>query len=329
MAYQNANGSFTSARLKCPVTGKGKTKTFSTRREAETYEGLAREALAQGYALPDGLPQDQDTRLEAVVQRLLDEHYLFKAQTTYETADSALKAICSFFGKSTLIRAVLTSAQCTRLLQHHRDRGVSASYINSQLSYMRTLVRYAIRWGYIDRAIDVPDGVTNPPSRLEWLGMEEAQHLISHLPAKYQPLARFMNATGLRISEARALTLRDINGRVASVLGKGKKRRHVPLSDTALAAIAEMRVNDPDVQIFNNCAYQTFARKMQEAVERSGLDIKFTSHTFRHSFASRLMQKDVELRNLSALLGHTNPQTTLRYAHLSDKWMDEVTSKLD
>jgi len=329
MAYVNANGSYTSARLRCPVTGKGKTKTFPTRTEAEAYEALAREAQAQGYALPDGLPEDHDMQLQHVVQRLLDEHYRYKAKTTYETAESALKAICSFFGNSTLIRAVLTAEQCTRLMRHHSDRGVSPSYINSQLSYMRTLVRYAIRWGYIDRAVDVPDGVSNPPSRLEWLGMEEAQRLISHLPPKYQPLARFMNATGLRISEARAITMRDINGRVASVLGKGKKRRQIPLSDTALAAIAEMRVNDPDVEIFNNCAYQTFARKMQEAVERSGLDIKFTSHTFRHSFASRLMQKDVELRNLSALLGHTNPQTTLRYAHLSDKWMDEVTSKLD
>jgi len=143
---------------------------------------------------------------------------------------------------------------------------------------------------------------------------------------------------GLRIGEALNLRLHDIRSAESLIYirrAKGKKDRRVPLSVKLLEILrAYYKSYRPSVYIFegpdggrysNSSASQVLYR----SAKRAGITSKVTLHTLRHSYATHLTNKGVNIQYLQEILGHNSPKTTMLYTHLSGKDISNIRSPLD
>lgn len=328
MAYLNKNDTYTTKRVVCPSTGKGMTKTFATMDMAREWEHRAAEAVAAGKPLAAISTSVVDDRsLRAVCDRLLVEYYAFKTEATYATARGAMNRLCVLLGESTLISDVLQTGKISRFILEHKEKGYSTSYLNAFLQYFRKMSVMCVRWGILPVEVDIPPQFKRERTRFVWLSMEEVEQLLQHMPKRYHALVRFMNSTGLRVrTEALKVTPDDIQDGRVRVVGKGVKLRYVPLSATALDAIASVPDQQKGQPIFK-IRYQALTYALQVASVRLGK--KITPHTLRHSFASRLAQKGIDIVKLQELMGHSDITQTRRYMHLHPDWMTSVHNLLD
>lgn len=150
-----------------------------------------------------------------------------------------------------------------------------------------------------------------------------------------------MYAAGLRVSELVALTLGDVDRArgVVSALGKGKKRRLVPLGEVALEHLtAYLAVRDADLEngagrggarakpvtqlLFpsprgGKLTRQAFWKIVDRTARGAGIRGHVHPHQLRHSFATHLLSGGADLRSVQTLLGHANVATTEIYTHVS------------
>ncbi len=140
-----------------------------------------------------------------------------------------------------------------------------------------------------------------------------------------------MYSCGLRVSELTALRLSDLffgEGYIR-VTGKGDRQRIAPISPTARDRIQiyleERRKRDTSTDIlFLNNRGDRLTRVMvftllKQAVARAGITKKISPHTFRHSFATHLMEGGAGIRQVQELLGHQSIVTTEIYTHLDSE----------
>jgi site-specific recombinase XerD len=172
------------------------------------------------------------------------------------------------------------------------------------------------------------------------LGADEVNRLLQCVPnLKHRTFLLTLYATGLRISEAAALTLADIDGerrqlRVAN--GKGSKQRLVPLSPRHLTALREYwKEYRPPKFLFPGKTLQapisinTIQKVCKEAVAEAGILKPATPHTLRHSYATGLLEAGVDILTISRLLGHSSFITTMIYLHCRQSHFDSVPSPID
>ncbi len=150
-----------------------------------------------------------------------------------------------------------------------------------------------------------------------------------------------MYAAGLRVSEVVGLKLSDVDRKQGLVapLGKGGKRRLVPLGELALDAIdAYLKVRGTHVKAATTTALFLSPRgkpltrqgvwKLLGIYARGvGISKPSSPHKFRHSFATHLLEGGADLRSVQALLGHANIVTTEIYTHLTDEHLRTVYKK--
>lgn len=154
-------------------------------------------------------------------------------------------------------------------------------------------------------------------------------------------LAELLYGSGLRISEALRLDLRDINANsgVVRVTGKGEKDRVVPLADTAKDAInAWLSVRSTldstglEQALFlgargGRLNRRQASRLIEDLCKRVGLPQAISPHSLRHSFATHLLEAGADMRSVQELLGHARLTTTQRYTHLTIAKLVEVYDK--
>ena len=141
-------------------------------------------------------------------------------------------------------------------------------------------------------------------------------------------LLELLYATGARVSEAVALNVDDvIEGDVVRLLGKGGKQRIVPVGSFARAAIERYLVRArPAISLrgtstpalFLGARGQRVSRQnawliIRAAAERADLGFEISPHTFRHSFATHLLEGGADVRVVQELLGHSSVATTQIY----------------
>jgi integrase/recombinase XerD len=149
--------------------------------------------------------------------------------------------------------------------------------------------------------------------------------------------------SGLRVSELVNLTLSNIFFKedIIRVIGKGDKQRLVPLGNYSKKFIKiymdEIRVfkkikkEDNDV-LFLNRNGRKITRAMiftiiKESAIKAGIKKKISPHTFRHSFATHLLENGADLRSIQLLMGHESITTTEIYTHLDKKHLKKVMEK--
>jgi len=168
------------------------------------------------------------------------------------------------------------------------------------------------------------------------LSRAEARHLLSLIR---RPAARMscvmMYSCGLRVSEATHLQPADIDSQrmVVSVRhGKGDKDRTVPLPRRTLELLrvywAEHRPANgwlfPAQGTRNPIRTKAVATCLKAALHESGIRKPATCRTFRHSYATHLLEARESLRTIQALLGHRALKSTMVYVHLTAATMEQV-----
>lgn len=137
---------------------------------------------------------------------------------------------------------------------------------------------------------------------------------------------RLIYSCGLRVSEASRMTPGDIDWERRLVWvrdGKGGKDRSVPVAARMLAGLRAYRHYYPCAAwLFPgkngaSVSVGTLQRAMRDAVRQSGMEKHASVHTLRHSFATHLLERGVDLRVIQELLGHQCLRTTTLYTHLT------------
>jgi site-specific recombinase XerD len=173
----------------------------------------------------------------------------------------------------------------------------------------------------------------------EVLSQEEVLAIISRIDnIKHRSIISLLYAAGLRISELINLKISDIDSnrmqiRIAGA--KGKKDRYVALSDKILVLLKNYYTEyHPQVYLFNGQDKEKYSDEsirqiLKEACRKAGISKKVSPHTLRHSYATHLLENGVDLRYVQELLGHSRPETTMIYTHVTQKTMISIKSPFD
>ena len=166
-----------------------------------------------------------------------------------------------------------------------------------------------------------------------------------HLPNGHRNRAiiETLYGSGLRVSELVNLTLSNIFFKedLIRVTGKGDKQRLVPIGSYSkkfiqiykdeIRCLKKIKTEDNDVLFLNRNGGE-ITRAMiftivKDAAAKAGIDKKISPHTFRHSFATHLLENGADLRTIQILMGHESITTTEIYTHLDNKHLKKVMEK--
>jgi len=161
------------------------------------------------------------------------------------------------------------------------------------------------------------------------------------LAAIEQPVIRgcftLMYAYGLRIHEAITLPVSAVDSKqmVLHVIGKGNKERVFPLTDPILQMLREVRKTHrsrrwlfPGRRPATHLSDATARAAFTKARDACGFGADFLPHTLRHSFASHLLLRGVDIRIIQILLGHSSLRSTQIYTHLTQPLQDQLRDLL-
>lgn len=209
------------------------------------------------------------------------------------------------------------------------------------LSGVRSFFRFLVLDGVVE---------SDPTELLEWpslpehlpvvLTLEEIDRIEGSIDlskaegARNRAIIEVLFSCGLRVSELVNMKLSDLylEDRMLLVRGKGNKERLVPVSNKAIADLKRwffdrnlMKIKPgEDDYVFLNRRGAHLTRTMilimvKRQAEEAGIKKTISPHTFRHSFATALLQGGADLRSIQAMLGHEKIDTTLVYTHISNE----------
>ncbi len=168
---------------------------------------------------------------------------------------------------------------------------------------------------------------------------DDCRRLIATL---HQPLLRgcftLIYAYGLRITEAIILPITAVDSKQMRlrVIGKGNKERVLPLTEAILHMLREVwqthrspRWLFPSRRLLTHLPDATARAAFIQARNQCGFDTSFRPHSLRHSFATHLLQRGVDIRLIQILLGHASLRSTAIYTHLTEPLRDQLRTLLD
>lgn len=245
-----------------------------------------------------------------------------------------VKMLAAFLGRS----PDTATADDLRTFQRHlAATGVTPGVQNMTVSGLRFFFRFTVDKPETTRHLVY----THEPRKLpRVLSSEEIGRLLTAASEpKDKAMLSVAYGAGLRAMEVVALKVPDIDSkrmllRVGN--GKGGKDRYVMLSPTLLEALRDWyRIARPRVFLFPGrdkigpMTTRQFHRICKGAAERAGLPKWVGPHTLRHSFATHLLENDLDVRVIQVLLGHAQLDTTARYTQVATNVIRRVMSPID
>jgi len=227
-----------------------------------------------------------------------------------------------------------------------KEKNLGNRSVGRHLSALRSFFRFLSREGLIKSnpilMLSSPKLDKHLPS---FMTEEETAKLIEsafpkdekdELGLRDRAILETFYSSGLRISELVSLSLDDVDSisGVVKAFGKGKKERVVPIGEVALAAIKkylDKRKKQSSALFLNKNGKRISTRGVRDIVEKylksAGIQRGVSAHTFRHSFATHLLNRGADLRTVQELLGHANLSTTQIYTHLTTDRLKSVYDK--
>lgn len=257
-----------------------------------------------------------------------------KESTVKERIVRWRKHVKPFFGSKTL--SEVTPSLVEKYKIEKLKQGYSPASVNRDVALIRHILSMAVKWGYLREhplkgRVEMLREV--PRRRWTFLTREEYEMVFENLSETYRDLYQFLVLTGARLGEALNLRWKDIiwEAGVAYLRdSKANRPRVLVLSDSVLEILEERkkRLNPgEDERVFKHSDSE-FRRAFKKALRQAGLDESIRIHDLRHTFASWLALKGVNIQYIKELLGHSQITTTLRYSHLNPEVLREVTNML-
>ena len=272
------------------------------------------------------------------------------AGNTLEAYGRDLKRYVSFLEQKGLtdVRSVIAKTVIEFLVQI-KSEGLSANSMNRSLAALRGFYRFLLQEKALDESPLANIELAKVWMRLPETVSKDEMNLILSQPGDQTPanlrdsaMLELLYATGLRVSELSHLTMNSINWQVGFlvVMGKGSKERVVPIGKTAYDCVRryvdEARpklVKSKTTEVlFLNRFGGAFTRQglwkiIVHHAQKAGLQKNVHPHTFRHSFASHLLEGGADLRAVQVMLGHSDISTTQIYTHVTKDRLKEIHRK--
>jgi integrase/recombinase XerD len=234
----------------------------------------------------------------------------------------------------------------TSYVQHLGQPGIASTTLARKISSLKSFFRFLIEEQIVNEdptvIIDPPHIVRKLPSVLE---ADEIEQILMQ-PDLGEPLGlrdraalELLYACGLRISELLSLKIENIDFNEGFLIcyGKGEKERIVPIGKYAMDFImlylakarAVLDSGRAEGILFlskrgNRISRMGFWKRFKCYCRRAGISKKVTPHTFRHSFATHLLEGGADLRVVQTLLGHNDISTTQIYTHITKDYLKRV-----
>jgi len=230
-------------------------------------------------------------------------------------------------------------------IQGNGQKGPRARTINLELDGIKTMLNLAIRWGYLKenpmkqvKPLKVED---SEPVR--FLNQDECQKFLEACSSDLYPIYFTFLNTGMRKAELENLTWADINFERGKILIRRKEGWHpktggreIPISDTLMKVLQELRQRkkkaDNTEYVFavrySGRSHNMLRNELIRIAKEAGIKNLTKVHTLRHTFASLLVMSGVDLPTVMKLMGYSDIQTTMIYAHLAPDHLADTVNKL-
>lgn len=233
-------------------------------------------------------------------------------------------------------------ADGNRYLTQLGKENMKPSSIARKLSSVKRFFDYLIEIGQVKdnplKSFSAPKIARYHP---DYLSTREIEQIINSIGNKKlsdfrnRAIIELLYGCGLRISELTGLKMTDIEFEAGflKVLGKGNKQRLVPLGEYAALAVRnyweqrELKNNKINYKfVITNRSGEKFSRvgvwkQIHAFIVKSGVSKKVTPHTFRHSFATHLLEGGADLRIVQEMLGHADISTTQIYTSIDREYI--------
>lgn len=228
----------------------------------------------------------------------------------------------------------------------HTRKGARANTINFEIGTLRTIFNMAIKWNYLKEnpTKDVVRLKVNDSKAPRFLTKKECQKLLEHSPDHLRPILFTFLYTGMRKAELENLEWADIDFRRRKMKIRCKEfwhpktgEREIPMSQGVYDLFKQLRQeNEKGTKsnfIFPDKNGGKIRTKLREQLIRVAQKAKIKDltklHSLRHTFASHLVMSGVDLPTVQKLMGHSDIQTTMIYAHLAPDHLAEAVDRLE
>ena len=245
-----------------------------------------------------------------------------------------VKTFAAFLGRS----PDTATAEDLRLFQlHQSETGVRPPTINGSVAALRFFFTVTLDKGGMARHLTF---VREPGKVPVVLSPEEVARLLEAAPGpKYKAALSAAYGAGLRVSEVVSLKVPDVDSKrmlLRIEQGKGRKDRHAMLSPQLLELLRDWyRIARPQIWLFpgrnpvNHLTTRQFNRAVHAAAVMAEIKKRVSPHTLRHSFATHLLEQNIDIRVIQVLLGHAKLDTTALYTRVATNTIRAVMSPLD
>ncbi len=277
----------------------------------------------------------------ALRQRMIDDMRMRKLEPkTQDAYVRAVRKLAAFLGRSPDTATV----EDLRSFQLHLvDTGASPITLNTTLTGLKFFFDITLGQGELMAKMQP---VKVPRTLPVVLSPQEVARLLGAARnVKHQAALSVAYGAGLRVSEVIALKVGDVDSQRMTLRveqGKGAKDRYAMLSPVLLQRLrtwwrighAQGKILPggwlfPGMDPMDPLTPRQLNRAVHDAAEAARIDKRVTTHTLRHSFATHLLERKVDIRVIQVLLGHKKLETTSIYTHVATALLQEVIGPLE
>jgi integrase/recombinase XerD len=276
-----------------------------------------------------------DEAMSPLRRRMIEDMTIRKfAPKTQHDYLQRVKNFAAFLGRSP---DTASFEDVRRYQLHLTTSGVGVPTLNQAVSTLRFFFRVTLKRHDI---LEHTHFIREPRKLPVVLSPEQVARLLDAAPGiKYKAALSVAYGAGLRASEVVSLKISDIDSTrmvIRVEQGKGRKDRYVMLSPHLLQLLrAWWKAARPQGWLFPGrdrvqpMTTRQLNRACHAAAQMAGIDKNVSLHTLRHSFATHLLEQNIDVRVIQVLLGHAKLDTTALYTRVATKTISEVMSPLE
>ncbi|MCZ7601755.1 MAG: site-specific tyrosine recombinase XerD [Melioribacteraceae bacterium] len=235
----------------------------------------------------------------------------------------------------------------TKFLQYIKSEGLTGSSASRYLSSIRGFFSYLEENNYIEKdptgRVSSTKMTRKLPAVLSFAEIEiilDKPKVNDKFGLRDKSILELLYSSGLRVSELIELKIADlfIDDEVIRVTGKGSKQRVVPIGSSAIEWMKKYLINSRPLlekkmksknYIYLNTRGTKFSRMgvwkiVEKYTKEAGINKEVHPHTFRHSFATHLLEGGADLRSVQEMLGHSDISTTQIYTHIDREYIKQI-----
>lgn len=211
------------------------------------------------------------------------------------------------------------------IIKEYLRESSSVSMLRQNIGAIKRFYQYVVKQPLKFRYIEYPRAENKLPRIINHEEIVSKIQRVDNL--KHKAILSVAYCCGLRVSEVVNLKIEDIDGKQRTILisqAKGNKDRYVPVSENVLGILREYyKQYRPKEHLFNG-TYGKYSVKSCQQIFKKYINGKNSFHHLRHSSFTTMLENGTDIRIIQTIAGHSSPNTTVIYTHVSQKFLSSV-----